>query len=350
MTRVVTKDSREICIFADQSALIDFAVEKWREIADIAVKEKGVFTVAVSGGKTPIELFKRLAQQADLPWSQTHIFLVDERMVPFDHKDSNYRFLKELLVDPLKLDTDNVHCIDVTTETIEKAAQRYEIELKMFFNLNPHQLPQFDLMTLGIGEDGHTASLFPDDPKTLGHKWLVISTQHENQHDRVSLTLPVINNSNHVMFLAMGENKADVIHKIVNKDEHLPAAQVELLQKPVLFLLDELAGAKIRPDLYQLSFYVPEANCEAVKNAMFAIGAGRLGDYDSCAWQTKGEGQFRPLANSKPHIGTRDKLEKITEYKVEMICEARYLDAAITALKQSHPYEEPAYQVLKLEN
>ena len=108
-------------------------------------------------------------------------------------------------------------------------------------------------------------------------------------------------------------------------------------------------SARIDPEgLYKLCFYVPEADAEPVKQAVFAAGAGRIGDYDCCAFQLRGEGQFRPLAGSQPHIGAQDRLEKVAEYRVEMICIGEKLPGALNALRQAHPYEEPAIDVWPL--
>lgn len=101
--------------------------------------------------------------------------------------------------------------------------------------------------------------------------------------------------------------------------------------------------------MYKITFYVPESHLEAVKAALFEAGAGRMGDYDCCAWQVKGQGQFRPLAGSDPFIGERGRLEAVDEYRVEMICADDCLQAAVTALKRSHPYETPAFDLVKLE-
>jgi len=101
--------------------------------------------------------------------------------------------------------------------------------------------------------------------------------------------------------------------------------------------------------MYKITFYVPESHLELVKAALFAAGAGCVGHYEACAWQVKGQGQFRPLAGSKPFIGACDVLEVVDEYRVELVCETAGIDVAIAALKQSHPYEEPAYDVVRLE-
>ena len=101
--------------------------------------------------------------------------------------------------------------------------------------------------------------------------------------------------------------------------------------------------------MYKISVFIPESHLEPVKIAMFEAGAGRIGDYDHCAWQCLGQGQFRPLQNSRPFMGKHGKLETVQEYKVEMVCEDAQIRAAITAMHQAHPYEEPAYDVWKLE-
>lgn len=100
--------------------------------------------------------------------------------------------------------------------------------------------------------------------------------------------------------------------------------------------------------MYKIYFYVPESHLEATKTAVFANGAGRVGNYDCCAWQTLGVGQFRALAGSKPAIGTINKLEKVKEYKVETICADEHLDDVLTALLKAHPYETPAYGFWKV--
>ncbi len=100
--------------------------------------------------------------------------------------------------------------------------------------------------------------------------------------------------------------------------------------------------------MYKLCFYVPEDQLENVKAAVFAAGAGRIGDYDSCCWQSAGEGQFRPLAGATPFVGEHDTLTRVPEYKVELVCDEAQIRPAIAALKLAHPYEEPAYNVILL--
>ena len=100
--------------------------------------------------------------------------------------------------------------------------------------------------------------------------------------------------------------------------------------------------------MYKLAFFVPEDNLESVKQALFATGAGRIGNYDCCCWQIKGMGQFRPLPGSHPHLGQQGALERVEEWKVELVCEDHLIRDAVEALKRAHPYEEVAYDVWRL--
>jgi hypothetical protein len=102
--------------------------------------------------------------------------------------------------------------------------------------------------------------------------------------------------------------------------------------------------------MFKLCFYVPESHLESAKMALFDAGAGRIGNYEHCAWQVLGQGQFRPLAGSQPFIGAQGALETVEEYRVEMVCEDAVVDAVIAALRQAHPYEEPAFDVIRLGN
>ena len=102
--------------------------------------------------------------------------------------------------------------------------------------------------------------------------------------------------------------------------------------------------------MFKLVFFVPESHLEIVKSAVFTAGAGRMGDYEACAWQTLGQGQFRPLPGSNPFIGSDNQLELVSEYRVEMVCADDCIQTAVAALRQAHPYEEPAFDVWRLED
>lgn len=102
--------------------------------------------------------------------------------------------------------------------------------------------------------------------------------------------------------------------------------------------------------MYKLCCFIPESHIENVKRALFDAGAGRIGNYEHCAWQVLGQGQFRPLAGSQPFVGTQDALEIVAEYRVEMVCEDAVIHAVVEALRQAHPYEEPAFDVIRVEH
>jgi len=102
--------------------------------------------------------------------------------------------------------------------------------------------------------------------------------------------------------------------------------------------------------MFKLCLFVPESHLESVKTALFDAGAGRIGHYEHCAWQVLGQGQFRPLAGSQPFIGSKGALEPVAEYRVEMVCEDAAIEGVINALRQAHPYEEPAFDVRRVEN
>jgi len=101
--------------------------------------------------------------------------------------------------------------------------------------------------------------------------------------------------------------------------------------------------------MYKICVYVPETHLQQVKDALFAVGAGRIGNYDSCCWQVLGEGQFRPLDGSTPYLGQAGMVEMVKEYKVELVCDDPFIEKAVKAMKKAHPYEEPAYDVWRLE-
>jgi 6-phosphogluconolactonase len=234
---------RDLHIFAESTAAHDFLVTRWDDVAKRAIANRGRFTVALSGGKTPGDFFRRLAAKNDLPWEKTHIFQVDERFVSPTDRESNMFLIIETLTKGASIPSENIH--PITTEGIspEESAKEYEGELQRFFNTET--LPRFDLIMLGIGEDGHTASLFPGSPCLHEMKRLVLSVVAKSPpRERISLTLPVINNARSAVFLATGERKAPVMREILEEtDSSLPAAQVKPVKGSLVFVLDNRAAS-----------------------------------------------------------------------------------------------------------
>ncbi len=227
--------------------MLAFMVAQWRDIASEAIARKGQFTVALSGGQTPRDFFSLLShlQQSDL-WAATHVFLADERCVPLDSPDSNYGLIRSLLLSRVLLPVQNVHPVPVDPDDTPASANKYEEELRYFFRLPSGSLPVFDLIHLGMGADGHTASLFPGSTalKETGRLAAEILLGG-NRHDRVTLTLPVINNAANVVMLVTGGEKAGVVKRVIEEqDESLPAARVKPRGK-LLYILDSEAASQL---------------------------------------------------------------------------------------------------------
>ncbi|MCK5140347.1 MAG: 6-phosphogluconolactonase [Thermodesulfovibrionia bacterium] len=242
-------DDREIVIFNDIEDISNFAVKKWRDICDKALKNKNYFEVALSGGKTPMALYKRLAEfEETLPWNKTRVFFVDERFVPFEHSESNYRMVNHVLFNNIDIPRENIHSIPTKENNPRVSAMKYEEDLISSFKLAQGQFPQFDLILLGMGEDGHTASLFPGTPslQETKHLSVAVSPSDLSLRERISLTLPVINNAVNIIFLIAGRNKAKVIKDVLEDGTHeLPAAMVKPEKGKLLFLIDERAASLI---------------------------------------------------------------------------------------------------------
>jgi 6-phosphogluconolactonase len=235
-------NDKEIIIFNNLDEAADHAVRKWTEIAEKAVNEKGSFSVALSGGKTPAALFQKLAKENKLPWNKTHVFMVDERFVPYHDNNNNYRMINEILLRHVHIPAKNIHPISTTVESPQASAMKYERELSSFFSTGPG----FDLVLLGIGSDGHTASLFPGTPSLKENKRPAIAVPPSGTilSDRITITFPIINNAENILFIAAGDNKATVIREIIKKEKsRLPAAMVRPLKCSPVFLLDKAAAS-----------------------------------------------------------------------------------------------------------
>jgi len=237
---------RNIFVFRNNEGVADFAVNKWMEIAAASLTHKDYFTVALSGGKTPVDLYKRLCVYKDtFSWEKTHIFLADERFVPAYDKDSNLGLIKEHLLNHIEIPDENLHTISTEDITLEQSAKKYEEDIRRFFRSEGDSIPQFDLIMLGIGEDGHTASLFPGASSlTVTERLAIAVTTDRIPHNRISLSLPVLANAKRIMFLVTGANKAKRVKEIMEDEEcTLPAALVLQQSRGAWFVLGESAAS-----------------------------------------------------------------------------------------------------------
>ena len=218
-----------------------------------AVATRGVARIAISGGSTPQASFKLLADPSGpyantVPWDKLQLFWVDERCVPPDHPESNYGVCKSLLLDNVAIPPANVFRMEGELDP-EEAASRYESFLRNSMRLEGAESPTFDLLFLGMGDDGHTASLFPHTEGLEVFNRLAIAN-HVPQKDtwRITLTWPVINQATEVVFEIAGEAKTDVLAEVLTgprEPERLPSQLIRPANGKLLFLLDEAAAAKL---------------------------------------------------------------------------------------------------------
>lgn len=234
-------------VFDRRDEIWRFMSEEWNAIASMAIGEKDVFTAALSGGNSPREFYTRLACLPGFPWNKTHLFLVDERFVSFRDRDSNLGMLRETLIKRIPIPGSNIHPVLTDMPTPLIAAAKYEEDIKAFFRLSERTFPSFDFILLGIGEDGHTASLFPMSDALREEDRLVVPVNlNDHRHDRVTLTLPVLNKANHVFFLVTGKHKADVIQRIMEgEDGPLPASMIKPEAGRLVFVMDREAASKL---------------------------------------------------------------------------------------------------------
>jgi len=236
--------AQKILIFEDSQSLSKHLLQIWWGIANQSFHHHRQFNVALSGGKTPQESYHRLSQIHEQEhWKQTNIFLCDERFVPSQSSDSNLRMIKKTLLNKIDIPSENIHAVTTDSIDILDAVERYEKDLKQHYNLQPGQWPCFDLIILGVGTDGHTASLFPDGGElNVVDKFVVAVSPKDIPHDRVSLTLPVLNHARHIVFLALGKEKSKILKKVFVEKVDCPVSRICPVQGSLTFLIDRDAA------------------------------------------------------------------------------------------------------------
>lgn len=240
-------------IWPDASALAMASARNFAEKVELAVKRRGVARVAISGGSTPQAAFKLLADPAQpfvntVPWDKLQLYWVDERSVPPTDPESNYGVCKALLLDHVGIPAENVHRMEGELDP-EQAASRYESVLRNSMKLEGAESPAFDLLLLGMGDDGHTASLFPH-TEALDALGRLCIANHVPQKDtwRITLTWPVINQAVEVVFEIGGAAKAERVAEVFTgpRDvERLPAQLIRPSNGRLLVQVDEAAAAKL---------------------------------------------------------------------------------------------------------
>ena len=240
----------EIIICQNLSELNRKAAEEFIALAGAANARRGRFTVALSGGSTPKALYALLASaeyRNRLDWSRVHLFWGDERCVPPDHPESNFRMVQESLLSKVEIPRENIHRM-AGEKNPQAAAADYENALRRFFN-SSHADPRFDLIYLGLGEDGHTASLFPGSAAlSENQRWVTIDYVERLQAHRLTLTLPVINAAAQITFLVSGKSKRAIVKQLLGADVDssiLPAAKVSPTDGRLTWLITQDAAEEI---------------------------------------------------------------------------------------------------------
>ena len=241
----------QVRVAPDEPGLARMAADEVLARAQAAARERGRFAWALSGGATPRRLYALLADPLQpwrerMPWALTHVFFGDERCVPCDHPDSNYRMAREALLSRVPIPAEQVHRIRTEAGAADAVAAEYEAELRAFFGLAQGRLPSFDLVLLGLGADGHTASLFPGSPSLQERRrWVVAPWVERLQAQRFTLTLPALDAALAVAFLVAGAEKAERVAEAQQPRGESPAARVRPVSGALLWLLDEAAAARL---------------------------------------------------------------------------------------------------------
>jgi 6-phosphogluconolactonase len=241
----------EIRTLTTPQELFAAAAEEVVRSANEAVAQRGRFTIALSGGSTPKNLYNLLATNARtaLPWDRMFFFWGDERHVPPTDPDSNYRMADETMLSKIPVPAANVFRMKTENPDAAAVAEEYEQTLRKFFQLEPGQIPTFDLILLGMGPDGHTASLFPGTAALQEKSRLVVANWVEKMKThRITLTLPVLNAALCVTFLVSGTDKASVVRAVLEEDvpgEQYPSKLVCPRQGRLIWLVDRAAASAL---------------------------------------------------------------------------------------------------------
>lgn len=237
----------EIRILKTATELFDAAAAEFAAQAAQAVRTNGRFSVALSGGTTPKTLFSLLATKPNIPWKEICFFWGDERHVPPDHPDSNYRMAHEALLSKVPVRPENIFRVHAEEKDAAAAALEYEQTLRDFFHLSPGEFPCFDLIFLGVGPDGHAASLFPGTAALHENQRLVVANWVPKFNTyRITFTYPVLNAAACVAFLASGADKSAIVHEVLeNSAADLPSQRIRPSNGKLIWLLDASAAGSL---------------------------------------------------------------------------------------------------------
>lgn len=237
----------EVRVFASAEELARASAEEMAQALEAALATRDRCAAALSGGSTPRAAFRWLASaplRDRLAWERIHFFWVDERHVPPDHPESNFRMARESMLDLVPVPPGNIHRMRGENPDAAEAAAQYESELRAFFG--PVEWPRFDFVQLGLGPDGHTASLFPGNPEVFeSERWVVAPWVAAHQTFRITLTPPVLNHAAYLLFLVSGEDKAHAVREVIAGERapgRYPGQVIEPVEGTLAWRVDRSAA------------------------------------------------------------------------------------------------------------
>jgi len=242
----MTKESIQKSIFTNSSELVKRLGVAIVDLAKKSIADHGQFSIALSGGSTPKRLYQHLVTlKTQIDWSRTLIFFSDERFVNANSNLSNYYMASESLLGRIPIPSANIFAVDTSLPSAEESAIQYEITIRKNISTQINKRPCLDLILLGVGEDGHTASLFPDSKALANHVDLVTHDYHQQTDtERVTFTLELINNADHIFVIVCGKSKRDIVDQVLIKPTHpgklYPIEQV-LARESTVWYMDSLA-------------------------------------------------------------------------------------------------------------
>lgn len=244
---------REIRILPDGAAIAKIAAQEFVQAAAVAVRAKGSFDVSLAGGSTPKALYSLLVNdptlRSQVPWDKLHLFFGDERHVPPDHADSNFRMATEAMISKSPLKPEQITRIKGEYPDAEKAALEYEKALREYFKLKDTEYPHFDFLLVGMGNEGHTLSLFPGTKALHPDGRIVVSNWIGKLYtERITLTAPAANNAAEIIFMVTGADKACALKSVLEgpfEPEQLPAQLLRPKNGKLLWLVDAAAGSML---------------------------------------------------------------------------------------------------------
>ena len=232
-------------ILPNKSSLVQRALSLTLEKLKAAIDERGQCTLVLSGGSTPKPLYEAMAKQA-FPWEKLHVFWGDERYVPRDHPDSNQRMARDAWLNQVPIPPANIHPMSTEGDSPMLDAAAYEQDITHFFDTPPGELPCFDLILLGMGDDGHTASLFPK-TAALTVRDRLVTVGEKDRQPRLTLTVPLLNQARCILFLVAGKNKCPALAQVFasEADNNLYPSRLIQPKGEIWWILDSAAGSQL---------------------------------------------------------------------------------------------------------